>query len=62
MSFALQLLSVLVVAVVVEGPPAPGGDLTSVTDQEIIRALSVLLTQVQSVALSLVQIPRGTVL
>ena len=39
----LQLL--LVLATLVEGPPAPGGDLTSVTDQEIIRALSVLLTQ-----------------
>ena len=43
MSSALQLL--LVLAAVVEGPPAPGGDLASVTDQEIIRALSVLLTQ-----------------
>ena len=59
MSFALQLLLVLVLAVLeLEGPPAPGGDLTSVTDQEIIRALSVLLTQVQSAPLSLVQIPR----
>ena len=43
MRYALQLFSVL--AVLVEGPPAPGGDLTTVTDQEIIRALSVLLTQ-----------------
>ena len=40
---ALQLL--LLLAAMVEGPPPPGGDLTTVTDQEIIRALSVLLTQ-----------------
>ena len=42
MSYALQLL--LVLAALVEAPP-PRGDLASVTDQEIIRALSVLLTQ-----------------
>ena len=42
MSYALQLL--LVLATLVEAPP-PRGDLTTVTDQEIIRALSVLLTQ-----------------
>ena len=42
MSYALQLL--LVLAALVEAPP-PRGDLGSVTDQEIIRALSVLLTQ-----------------
>lgn len=42
MSYALQLL--LVLATLVEAPP-PRGDLASVTDQEIIRALSVLLTQ-----------------
>ena len=42
MSYALQLL--LVLAALVEAPP-PRGDLATVTDQEIIRALSVLLTQ-----------------
>ena len=42
MSYALQLL--LVLATLVEAPP-PRGDLATVTDQEIIRALSVLLTQ-----------------
>ena len=47
MIIILQLLLVLaaVVVVEVEGPPPLGGDLTTVTDQEIIRALSVLLTQ-----------------
>lgn len=45
MSSALQFLLLLLAVVVVEGPPPPGGDLTTVTDQEIIRALSVLLTQ-----------------
>ena len=42
MSYALQLL-LLLVATLVEAPPP--GDLASVTDQEIIRALSLLLTQ-----------------
>ena len=42
MSYALQLL--LLVATLVEAPP-PGGGLASVSDQEIIRALSLLLTQ-----------------
>ena len=47
MIIILQLLLVLaaVVVVEVEGPPPLGGDFTTVTDQEIIRALSVLLTQ-----------------
>ena len=46
MIIILQLLLVLAAVVVeVEGPPPLGGDLTTVTDQEIIRALSVLLTQ-----------------
>ena len=44
MSYALQLLLVVATLVEVEAPP-PGGGLASVTDQEIIRALSLLLTQ-----------------
>ena len=43
MSYAFQLL--LLVVTLVEAPPPLGGDLASVTDQEIIRALSLLLTQ-----------------